>query len=339
MNKKYQVFVSSTFEDLKEERAEVIKALLEMDCIPCGMEFFPAANEDSWSFIEKLIKECDYYIVIVAGRYGSMTDEGLSYTEKEYECAIKNGIPAIAFIHASPEELPAKKTERNTEGQKKLEGFIRKLQTRLCCMWKTREELNSRVVSSMYKLMKSTPRIGWVPANLAADPNDLLEKARLINQIQELKDELAKYKNIDYIPDSNLASGEDIFDAVVSFEERNLNGYKFNAKEIKIAWDDIFRMISPAMANGCTVEHLDNTISNFYEDCFEKYYKHEFTQVSHFPLRNIRLALESLNTIKAQFMALGLIRADEGKANSNGKWYLTNLGRQKMIQLTAVRKK
>ena len=38
MNKRYQVFVSSTFADLAAERMEVIKALLELDCIPCGME-------------------------------------------------------------------------------------------------------------------------------------------------------------------------------------------------------------------------------------------------------------------------------------------------------------
>ncbi len=31
IQKKYQVFVSSTFKDLQEERQEVIKALLELD--------------------------------------------------------------------------------------------------------------------------------------------------------------------------------------------------------------------------------------------------------------------------------------------------------------------
>jgi hypothetical protein len=71
MDKRYQVFVSSTYEDLIEERLEVMKALLELDCIPCGMEYFPAANEDAWTFIKKLIDVCDYYVVIVGGKYGS----------------------------------------------------------------------------------------------------------------------------------------------------------------------------------------------------------------------------------------------------------------------------
>jgi hypothetical protein len=34
----YKVFVSSTYDDLREERAEVQKALLKMKCLPVGME-------------------------------------------------------------------------------------------------------------------------------------------------------------------------------------------------------------------------------------------------------------------------------------------------------------
>ena len=54
MDKRYQVFVSSTYADLKEERQHVIQALMEMDCIPSGMEVFPAADEEQWDFINVL---------------------------------------------------------------------------------------------------------------------------------------------------------------------------------------------------------------------------------------------------------------------------------------------
>jgi hypothetical protein len=69
MDKRYQVFISSTYADLLEERQEVIQALLELDCIPAGMELFPAASEDQWTLIKKVIDDCDYYMAIVAGRY------------------------------------------------------------------------------------------------------------------------------------------------------------------------------------------------------------------------------------------------------------------------------
>jgi hypothetical protein len=78
MDKRHQVFVSSTFTDLIEERREVIQTLMQMDCIPAGMELFPAADEEQWAFIRKVIDDCDYYILIVGGRYGSTTAEGIS---------------------------------------------------------------------------------------------------------------------------------------------------------------------------------------------------------------------------------------------------------------------
>lgn len=63
MNKKYSVFVSSTYEDLKEERQEVVNALLKMDCFPVGMEYFNASDKSQWEVIKNLIEECDYYIL------------------------------------------------------------------------------------------------------------------------------------------------------------------------------------------------------------------------------------------------------------------------------------
>ncbi|WP_268844130.1 DUF4062 domain-containing protein [Aeromonas caviae] len=53
MNKRYQVFVSSTFADLQDERSKVIQTLMEMDCIPAGMELFPAMDEEQFEFIKK----------------------------------------------------------------------------------------------------------------------------------------------------------------------------------------------------------------------------------------------------------------------------------------------
>ena len=68
-DKRYQVFVSSTYDDLQDERKEVMQALLELDCIPAGMELFPASSEDQWSLIKRVIDDCDYYILIIGGRY------------------------------------------------------------------------------------------------------------------------------------------------------------------------------------------------------------------------------------------------------------------------------
>lgn len=105
MNKRYQVFVSSTYADLKNERSKVIQTIMELDCIPAGMELFPAIDNEQFDFIKKIIDDCDYYILIIGGRYGSLSVDGLSYTEKEYDYANEKNIKVLAFIHENPDNI------------------------------------------------------------------------------------------------------------------------------------------------------------------------------------------------------------------------------------------
>lgn len=51
MDKKYQVFISSTYKDLIEEREKVRDVILSMYHFPIGMEMFNAADEEQWEII------------------------------------------------------------------------------------------------------------------------------------------------------------------------------------------------------------------------------------------------------------------------------------------------
>lgn len=123
----YGVFVSSTYEDLREERAEVQKALLKLHCFPIGMEIFGSADEETWEAIKRQVAECDHYVVIIADRYGSTAPDGLSYTEKEYDYAREIGKPVLAFVHGKRDSIPRDKTETDTEKRRKLDAFIEKV--------------------------------------------------------------------------------------------------------------------------------------------------------------------------------------------------------------------
>src|SRR5260370_34331354 len=105
MDKRYQVFVSSTYADLKEERRRVIQAVIEMDCIPAGMELFPAADEEQFQFIKRVIDDCDYYLLIIGGRYWATNAEGISYTEKEYDYSVSRGHKDNCLIHENPDHV------------------------------------------------------------------------------------------------------------------------------------------------------------------------------------------------------------------------------------------
>lgn len=99
MNKKLQVFVSSTYLDLKEERQKAVEGILRAGHIPAGMELFTAASKSQWQVIEEWIKESDILMLILGGKYGSIEPEsGKSYTQLEYEFALKHKIPVFAIV-------------------------------------------------------------------------------------------------------------------------------------------------------------------------------------------------------------------------------------------------
>lgn len=99
MNKKLQIFVSSTYTDLIEERQAAVQAILDAGHIPAGMELFKAGNDSQLKTIYKWIDASDVYMLILGGRYGSIeTKSGKSYTQLEYEYAISKNIPIFAVV-------------------------------------------------------------------------------------------------------------------------------------------------------------------------------------------------------------------------------------------------
>lgn len=97
--RKFSIFISSTYEDLKKERQALVGVALENNLIPVGMEQFHAAPINQWNVITKMIDECDFYLLVIGGRYGSIDEKvGISYTEKEYEYAKNKGMPVLVLI-------------------------------------------------------------------------------------------------------------------------------------------------------------------------------------------------------------------------------------------------
>ena len=179
MDKRYQVFISSTYADLLEERKKVIQALLELEYIPAGMELFPSASEDQWTVIKKVIDDCDYYMVIIAGRYGSIGPNGKSYTEMEYRYALNAGKPIIGFLHRKPGDLAASRCEPSEDGKAKLNNFRALVQEKLCRFWDSPADLVNQVSSSLIMLTKRNPGIGWVRSDLLRDDITKTEKLGL----------------------------------------------------------------------------------------------------------------------------------------------------------------
>jgi hypothetical protein len=336
MDKRYQVFVSSTYQDLKEERQEVIQALLELDCIPAGMELFPAADDDQWTLIKKVIDDCDYYIVIVGGRYGSMSATGLSFTQIEYEYAVSQGKPVIGFIHRDPGSIPASKTEQSEEGKAKLETFRELVQQKMCKYWSAPSELGSVVSRSLVKLIKTKPAVGWVKADQASP--DLLQQLQQsrerIDVLEEelestraelrssLKEPARQDESLEPPPGSeNLAQGTDET-TVHCFIPSEVEGQ--TRVPISATWDEIFIQIGPLLEGRLGDAGFRTKLSNALHRILERRGKY-------YPPKQLILEIEDFQRIKYQFWALGLIGRVERW--NDPQWTLTEYGRSYLVEI------
>mgnify|MGYP001629857910 FL=1 len=170
--KRYQVFVSSTYKDLAEERSAVTSCLLDNDCIPIGMEQFPAMPISQWDYIKKMIDSSDYYLLILAGKYGSIDPQsGLSYTEKEFQYAVEQNIPIIAFLYQDIKKLSYEKCEETEEGKKNIERFRQEVleSNHLCDFYSSIDGLKYAVAKSLKKTIEECPANGWVRSDQIDD--------------------------------------------------------------------------------------------------------------------------------------------------------------------------
>src|SRR5258708_3046747 len=190
---KYQIFVSATYEDLKPEREQVIKAILEMGHVPVGMEMFSAADQTQWKIISRTIDECDYYVVIAAHRYGSTEPTtGCSYTEKEYDYAIKKKVPTLGFVIDSSCTWSPNLMEKDGVKRTALEKLKEKIKKKYISYWKSTDDLHAKVTVALIKEINTNPRVGWIRADQAATAETTLELSRLSKENAALRKRIAE---------------------------------------------------------------------------------------------------------------------------------------------------
>lgn len=342
MEKRYQVFVSSTFWDLEDARQEVMQALLEQDCMPSGMELFPATNDDQWSLIKKVIDDSDYYIVVLAGRYGSLGPSGQSYTEMEYRYALETGKPILGFVHRNIGDLPAKFSETSIENKEKLANFHELVKQKLCKFWETPAELGGHVSRSLIKLTKTHPAIGWVRANLVPSESATNEILNLRRKIEELESEVQAVRVRAPEGAANLSCGEDTFEISYCFHAYD-NSFRINETYEYtglFSWDDIFFTISPLMINEASdyqlITALNSTIAAECKPQLQE--KPEFIGLN---MNEFSLAKDDYYTISIQLRALGLITQSEKNRSVKDNltyWTLTPYGDTVMTRLRAQKK-
>jgi hypothetical protein len=317
MDKRYQVFVSSTYADLKDERNKVIQTLMEMDCIPAGMELFPAMDEDQFEFIKKIIDDCDYYLLIIGARYGSIDEkDGLSYTEKEYRYAVDKGMKIIALVHGEPDQVPSGKTDKDPELEGKLSEFRRVVCTdRLVKYWTSAELLPGLVALSLQKTIKTYPAVGWVRGDTITSNEVLTDLLSLKQENELLRKEVEQLSARPKYNIENIAGLDSSY--ILRGEGLNSSGIK-----IVVTKDTTFGQIYKTLAPFIISKQVDEEVRQHLEK--------ELINLNYASMDE-----QCYQTIKLQFEALGLIVLTEN--NGYLYWGLTPIGRKTVVEAIVIR--
>ncbi|MCL2349552.1 MAG: DUF4062 domain-containing protein [Planctomycetaceae bacterium] len=175
MAKKYQVFVSSTYLDMKEERQAAVMAILRAKHIPVGMELFSAGDKSQWESIKKWIDASDIFMLILGGRYGSLEpDSQRSYIEQEYKYAEQQDKPLFALV-ADENYLHSKigdgkynedeVFEPDKKKQKHLKEFKSHVLTKMSAKFTHPSEILSEVLATLSDFQNREDIPGWVREN------------------------------------------------------------------------------------------------------------------------------------------------------------------------------
>jgi len=364
MERRYQVFISSTYLDLKDERRAVQEAILELDCFPAGMELFPASNEDAWTLIKGVIETSDYYLLVIGGKYGSIDAETtLSYTEKEFDFAVSIDKPVMAFLHGDPGSIPAAKTELDPDAREKLEAFREKVQTsKHVKYWTGADELAGKVSRSFTQMRKQFPTAGWIRGDVETSTDALEENIELRKEIDRLKAQLATAQEMTSTAAEELAGGDD---PVTIGTRWTVNVYTDSddwatrrleitgRRPLEVTWNEVLAEIGPLLIDEARQTAIKRRLEEWAAERLaaaakksaEAYVVSEGHTLREEPPQSgtptFELIAKDFESVIVQLRALGIITKGTRKRGVNdvGPWWmLTKLGDDQLTSLRALRR-
>ena len=341
MNKKLQVFISSTYIDLIEERQAAVQAVLDAGHIPAGMELFKAGNTSQLETIYKWIDNSDVYMLILGGRYGSIEEKtGKSYTQLEYEYAIDKGLPVFSvvlrddFLKRKSDILGEERTiEKSNISQ--YNNFKNLVMSKIVREVSDCKDIMLAVHTTLKDFMEEYKFVGWVLSNSTELNADLLKQindmSNLISDLKKEKDRLRQeLDDLNQSFESNLAFEGQLIQIEGKYQENygrpGASHFVDRAVSKEITWDKMFILWAPYLIQTSNYYRAKQSLERALKDYMGHY----------FEMRD-----NLFQTIKIQYHALGLIKAFEANSTAGGTAEfisLTEKGKNYLIRKSAITK-
>lgn len=139
----------------------------------------------------------DYYVLILAGRYGSVDPEThISWTEREYRYARDEARKPILVFIRTEDAITQDKAEQTPAGRRRRKAFLETVSaSHLVTRWRTKEELALAVSQTLMHRIRQDEADGnqppgWFRGTEVASQGTIDEFARLTRENEELRGKL-----------------------------------------------------------------------------------------------------------------------------------------------------
>jgi len=316
---KYHIFVGSTLDDLKNERREIPKIIMELGHIPVSAEDLDSSAKNYDKLLEKIIDECEYFIAVTAYRYAPAGGK-ISPLETEFNIAHRKNIPVISLIIDEKARWKASKKEKDTALAEKLDELKKRLRLGPYETWLNCTDLCQKLQSQIILQMNLNPRSGWVRADQAVSSMVANELARLSAENELLKRQikmesgevLGKLREQMKNALKVLALNKIILSFYYASGENWENSRKFRYLRI-------FKLLAPELALGKTTAEISRFLGTVLNPDLEKTVRKDYPTPSN-----------TIRKIMADFNMLKLVKCsnrDEGSGEDE-IWEITEYGQE-----------
>ncbi|MDR0455722.1 MAG: DUF4062 domain-containing protein [Treponema sp.] len=316
---KYHIFIGSTLDDLKNERKELPRIVMELGHIPVMADYLDDTARNSLNFLQKVIEECDYFIALVANKYSAASDGKILPLVRQCAIAAKKGIPVLALVIDEKARSTQAKRESDPALLRKLDAFKSKLRECPSETWMNTPDLCQKAQSLLVQQLNIDVRPGWVRSEKLIDPTVANEISRLSTENDALRRRIK-------IDDSELVSRlrDQLKHAikVLALNKVTLSFYYTSGDN----WENsrqfrymrIFKLLVPEMALGKNTAEISRFLGTVLNPDLDKTVRKDYPTPSN-----------TVKKIMADFSTLKLVRCvNDGKPADEENWEITEYGKE-----------
>lgn len=263
LDKRYQVFISSSGHDMYPERVVLSQTLVGMGFFSWGLE--QQRTPMSTSIARRQIDDCDYVILLLGSQYGEQSVSGVGYMHLEYIYAVTKQKPIVVFMHEDPSSRDLSLQDASPELQRRFQEFRKQLQLEVdqIFTYKSHRDLELTVRLNMPQMLERYPVQGWVrPQDTQAlqDEIDVLEA-----KVKRLEIELGKRDADPFIHAPKVSMHE-----VFSFEYRMHAYQDGHFKEVRpmrnLTWAQLLMVLGKSFVEPVPEECFSKRMNEYLNE-------------------------------------------------------------------------